>query len=175
MATALGDSAPSTFRLSDSQVNALALGDSIFWVSFIPSGMNKNGTSFQLTSGSGVYQEVAGWVADTAGYPGSTISGNGVVVQAAATNATVSVSLAYRVPSNATTHTADVQVYRGATLIGTTTPAVSCPPGATTTVAGSITGVTLSAGDVITVRTKRTNAFSAFVDPGSWCRVTVPA
>lgn len=139
-------------------------------VTFTPSGMNKSGTYNPGTT----YAEVPGWTADTATYPGSSLSGNGLIVQGNISNGTISGQLSCQVPSNSTTHSVDMQFYKnGTTLLGTTTP-VSCPAGVTTVVTGSLTNVNLVAGDIITVRTKKSNAFGLTVTTASWVRLLPP-
>ncbi|MEU4709529.1 hypothetical protein AB0G00_24195 [Nocardia salmonicida] len=150
-------------------MSALAVGDTVFWQAFKPSGMTKSGSYTATTS----YAVVPTWVADTGGFPGSTVSSNGLVVQNTVGNAVLSVQLSCNVPIGQQTQSVDVQFYRGATLVGTTTP-VSCPVNATTLVTGSVSGVAVTAGDIITVRTKKSNAFGMTVTAASWVRITVP-
>ena len=141
-------------------------------VVFTPSGMNKNGSYTMTTS----YAEVPAWTADTATYPGSTLSGNGLVAQATISNATVTAQIAVQLPGNSQTQNVDIQFYRNGSLIGTAPASpVACPVNATTNVLGTLTGVSLTAGDVITIRTKKTNSFSAtVVATNTWVRLLPP-
>ncbi|MRH86174.1 hypothetical protein GFY24_01620 [Nocardia sp. SYP-A9097] len=59
--------------------------------SFLPSSMNKSGTLPIPLS----YADVTGWTADTAGYPGSTLSGNGLRNQGAKLAATITATLVF--------------------------------------------------------------------------------
>lgn len=58
---------------------------------FAPSGMTKSGSAQVVTTS---YAVVTSWTADTATYPGSTLSGSGVLAQGTKTGATVAASLA---------------------------------------------------------------------------------
>ncbi|WP_043654304.1 hypothetical protein [Nocardia thailandica] len=58
---------------------------------FMPSGMTKNGTATTSTT----YTVVPSWTADTTGYPGSTVSGNALVVNGSKTGATITVQLTW--------------------------------------------------------------------------------
>lgn len=138
-----------------------------------PSGMNKNGSYTMSTS----YTEVPSWTADTATYPGSSLSGNGLVVQGTTTNAVITAQIAVQLPGNSQKQNVDIQIYRnGSTLLGTVPASpVACPVSTTTNVTGSLSNVSLNAGDVITIRTRKTNSFSAtVVATNTWVRITPP-
>lgn len=55
-----------------------------------PSAMYKSTQTYTATN---AYSAVPGWVADTATAPGSTLSGNGVVVQGSKTSALISATV----------------------------------------------------------------------------------
>ncbi|MEV6219814.1 hypothetical protein [Nocardia sp. NPDC051833] len=140
--------------------------------SFKSSGMNKSGSYTMTTS----YAEVPTWTADTGTYPGSSLSGNGLVVQVAGTG-NLSAQIAVQLPGNSQTQNVDIQFYKnGTTLLGTAPASpVACTVNTTTNVLGTLTGVTLAQGDVITIRTKKTNSFSAtVVATNTWVRILAP-
>ncbi|WP_029925521.1 hypothetical protein [Nocardia otitidiscaviarum] len=70
------------------KVSGLGLG--LLWQAetFAPSGMTKNG-NFTIP---GSYTQVTSWTADTTGYPGSTLSGNGLVAQGSKAGASLTSS-----------------------------------------------------------------------------------
>ncbi len=140
--------------------------------SFKSSGMTKSGSYTMTTS----YAEVPTWTADTGTYPGSSLSGNGLVVQVAGTG-NLSAQIAVQLPGNSQTQNVDIQFYKnGTTLLGTAPASpVACPVNATTNVLGTLTGITLAQGDVITIRTRKTNSFSAtVVATNTWVRILAP-
>lgn len=159
--------------LGTTQFAKISLGDTTLWASFTPSGMNKSGSYTMTTS----YAEVPSWTADTGTYPGSSLSGNGLVVQSTISNATVTAQIAVQLPGNSQTQNVDIQFYKnGSSLLGTAPASpVACPVSATTNVLGSLTNVSLAQGDVITIRTKKSNSFAAtVVATNSWVRITAP-
>lgn len=141
-------------------------------MTFTPSGMNKSGSYTMTTS----YAEVTTWTADTGTYPGSSLSGNGLVAQGSTSNATVTAQIAVQLPGNSQTQNVDIQFYKNGSLIGTAPASpVACPVSTTTNVLGTLTGVSLAQGDVITIRTKKTNSFSAtVVATNTWVRLLPP-
>ncbi|MFC9994585.1 hypothetical protein [Nocardia sp. NPDC127526] len=62
---------------------------------FRPSGMTKNGDQ-SLT---GDWTDIYGWIADTGSFPGSTINGNGLVVQGTELKAVISATVPYVIAS----------------------------------------------------------------------------
>lgn len=173
MAIALGDSIPSTFKLGDAQVNALALGDSVFWTSFAPSGMNKTGTTTTIGTS---YAEVASWAADTAGYPGSTISGNALVVNGGSSNATVAGLLKVTNSSFSQSVTVTLRLYKNGSLLATGSPVtIGANNSAGVDVTINSTGNNLANGDLITVQAISTaTGTGARTILSGWCRVTQP-
>lgn len=79
--------------LGSTEVAKVSLGSTEVWTSatFAPSGMTKSG-SFQIPAS---FTTVTGWTADTTTYPGSTVSGNGIVAQGSKTGATLAANLPY--------------------------------------------------------------------------------
>lgn len=60
--------------------------------SFNPSSMTKSGAAQKLTS---TFADIVTWIADTTGYPGSTLSGNGLRNQGGNAAATVTATLPF--------------------------------------------------------------------------------
>lgn len=68
-----------------------ATADGLEW--FQPSGMNKNGSTFDVNSSTPT--TITGWVPTTGTYPGSTVSGNALVANGSKTGATISASITW--------------------------------------------------------------------------------
>ncbi|WP_043647187.1 hypothetical protein [Nocardia thailandica] len=108
---------------------------------FMPSGMTKNG-ALKMTAS---WADVTGWTADTSGYPGSELSGNGLRVQGGKVAATVTVNLPFSGGNGSPKQTARIQVNGNTVATGTQV----------TGVAGTLTAsatTDLVAGDVISVQ-----------------------
>lgn len=136
---------------------------------FAPSGMTKSGSNFGLSTS---YATVTTWTADTTGYPGSSVSGNGLVVQNNQAGAKVACSVVGTAASaGGGTITARLKV--GATVVVTGSP-VSIPGfGGTNTIALDAT-VDVAAGDIVTLEALASSGASASIVTGasSWVRVT---
>lgn len=107
----------------------------------LPSGMTKNGT-LKLTNG---WADITAWTADTTGYPGSELSGNGLRVQGGKTAATVTVALPFSGGTNAPTQQARIMVNGNFIANGSQVAGVS----GTLTASASLA---LADGDVVTVQ-----------------------
>ncbi|WP_282777270.1 hypothetical protein [Nocardia sp. CC201C] len=134
--------------------------------SFMPSGMNKNGTQ-KLT---GSWTEITGWTADTDNYPGSTLSGNGLRAQGSKPNASVNATLAFSGASG-TGPTQQARILVNGTVVATGQQLI----GASGTLTASAT-VALNEGDVITVQAFGTAQLSGWESTisaaGSHVRIT---
>lgn len=110
---------------------------------FSASGMLKNGSTYSVPT---TYTEIPGWVANTGSYPGSTLSGNGLVANGSKSNATVTATVQLTNSFNVSTQ---VRIMKGATVVveGTATTG--------TTATASISGYSVTSGDVFTVQIKR--------------------
>lgn len=86
-------SAIAKVALGAAEIQKVSLGATEVWsaITFQPSGMTKNGTQNFTTS----WALLAGWTADTANYPGSTVVSNALQVQGEKADATISVSLPF--------------------------------------------------------------------------------
>lgn len=149
MATAFADATPSTFKMGDSQVGALALGDTVFWQSFQPSGMTKNGT--QAWTNSATYASLNNWTANTGTYPGSSVDGSHrLVVQGSKTGATITAQVPYTGSAFAQAHTIRC-VNQSGTIIGSASSSVTTAPNGTVTL--TLTGVDLTGITAVGVQT----------------------
>lgn len=127
---------------------------------FAPSGMNKSGT--QALTGS--YATLTTWTADTTGYPGSTVSSNGVVAQGSAT-ATLTANIAYTGGFSQTT-TVRIQVNAATVATGTGNSADSGTATATTSYA-------ITTGDIVTVQAISTGIAEPTVTSGATTYVRI--
>lgn len=115
---------------------------------FLPSGMNKNGSFTLATS----YSTVTAWTADTTNYPGSTVSSDGLVVQGGKSGASVNASLQVSNSNPAAVNATLRLILNGNTGSPLATgSAVSVPAFGSATVTVSTTA-TLSNADVVTVQ-----------------------
>lgn len=105
---------------------------------FAPSGMTKSGSSQTLTTS---YAVITTWTADTTNYPGSTLSGNGVLVQGTKSAATVEASL---VLSGGFSYTATCRILINGSVAATGS-------GTSGTPATVSTSASVANGDVVTV------------------------
>lgn len=117
---------------------------------FLPAGMTKNGT---FTLSATAYTQVTGWLADTTNYPGSTLSGDDLVAQAAGTGKTISASVLWS-NSSGFTRTAQMQLKLNGSIIATG-PAVSVPNGGSATATVSATNQTVAQGDLIRLEAQK--------------------
>ncbi|MFE9579261.1 hypothetical protein ACFYO1_22945 [Nocardia sp. NPDC006044] len=142
-------------------------------VVFLPSGMKKSGTQSMPT---GDWGQITGWVADTAGYPGSVVVGttkNGLKALADKTSAKVLAAIPF---TDATTG------FGGATqlqarlrvnskIVATIDPPVEGPSG---TLSVSAT-VDIAAGDVVTVEALASvspGGVEGTISAGGYVRIT---
>lgn len=132
-------------------------------VNFQPSGMTKTGTQNFATAGA--WMPVTGWSADTANYPGSTVTSNALNVQGGKVDATITVSLPYT-GSFSNAHTARILV--NGVVIATGTP-VSTANGTMTVTA---TGVNLTNTDLVRVEAKLDTYANGSVSAGGYVRIT---
>lgn len=129
--------------------------------------MNKSGTSAVLTTS---YQTITGWTADTSGYPGSSLSGNGLSANGSKTGATLSTTCAV---ANSTaaglTVTLQLMVNGVAKVAGSPTSVTGF---ATTNV--SLSGNTnVASGDVITLQALgNSGTYLTIVASGTFVRIT---
>ncbi|MGV9414297.1 hypothetical protein ACWDOP_30725 [Nocardia sp. NPDC003693] len=135
---------------------------------FMPSGMTKNGTLKM----SATWTDVASWTADTTGYPGSNLSGNGVRVQGGNGNATITVNLPFSGGTNAPTQQARIMVNNVFLVNGPQVPTANSG-----TLTATATGVTLADGDVVTVQAMCTAQFTNWestisAGTGTYVRIT---
>ncbi|MFC6011368.1 hypothetical protein [Nocardia lasii] len=112
---------------------------------FSPSGMTKNGNV--TTGGATVFTVVPGWTADTVGYPGSVVSGNGLQTQSGADATPIVANVAYSGAGMAGNFQARL-VLNGTTVIAT--GAVVTGNQGTMVVS---TTAAIAPGDVVTVET----------------------
>lgn len=112
---------------------------------FLPSGMNKNGT-YDIPNS---YTTVPTWTADTTGYPGSTVSSNGVLAQGGKSSATIAASCAVTNTSGiGTTGTLRLLVNGSVSVTGSPV-SISGLGSGTLTVSGT---ATVASGDIVTVQ-----------------------
>lgn len=105
---------------------------------FAPSGMTKSGSAQALTTS---YAVITSWTADTGTYPGSTLSGNGVLVQGSKSGATVAASL---VLTGGFSYTVTCRILINGSVAATGS-------GTSGTPATVSTSATVANGDVVTV------------------------
>ncbi|WP_141808256.1 hypothetical protein [Nocardia bhagyanarayanae] len=115
--------------------------------------MTKNGTHVLGTSE--VWAEVPGWTADTSGFPGSVVVGNGLRCNGSASAATINAALPF---SAGTSGSHQARLMLNGTTVLATGGMVTATSG-TMTVAAT---VSLNDGDVITVQAWHNIGFQAF-------------
>jgi hypothetical protein len=125
--------------------------------------MFKNGT-FTIPNS---YTVITAWTADTTGYPGSTVSGNGLVVQNSKSGATITANIPW---TSSFSVTVTLRLFQGATQIAQGTGVT----GTSGTSTATATGVTVTGGDVITVQVLgSSNNFATVTSgAGTYVRVT---
>ncbi|MFI5775967.1 hypothetical protein [Nocardia sp. NPDC051570] len=140
--------------------------------SFQPSSMTKSGSWNGL--GGSTWGTVSGWKADTARYPGSVVSSDGLVVQNSKVGAKIAASVVF---SGASQFVGDIPV-RIQLVVNTTVVFTGDPtpiPGAGSAAVTASTIRNLQAGDVITVQAK-SDAYqfnpTAETNSASYVRVT---
>ncbi|AHH16603.1 hypothetical protein NONO_c18030 [Nocardia nova SH22a] len=136
---------------------------------FLPSGMTKASTQSITAAQSTSYQQVVGWTADTANYPGSTTSGDALVAQSAHPGAKVSASVRM---SSGITSTTTLRLKQNGTIIATGTASASSASRVATLDA---TGVAVAQGDLITVEAVQSAFTSHTVEVAdTWVRILAP-
>lgn len=128
---------------------------------FAPSGMTKSGSAQALT---GSYAVITGWTADTSNYPGSTLSGNGVLVQGAKPGATVQAQLAL---TGGFSYSASCRILINGVVVATGSATGGSPATVSTT-------ATVAHGDVVTVEATGSGVSNPSVATGasSFVRIT---
>ncbi len=121
---------------------------------FAPSGMTKSGSAQALTTS---YAVITSWTADTITYPGSTLSGNGVLVQGGKSGATVAASL---VLSGGFSYTATCRILINGVVVATGSGTSGTPATVSTTAA-------VANGDVVTVEAIYSGVSAPSVATGS--------
>lgn len=144
-------------------IEKISLGAALVWqaVTFLPSGMTKNGTQNFTTS----WALLTGWTADTANYPGSTVVSNALQVQGGKTDATISVSLPFT-GSFTQGHIARIKL-NGAVIA--TGPSNGASSGTMTATASN---VTLADGDDVTVEVMVDTYANGSVSAGGTVTIT---
>ncbi|MBF6213790.1 hypothetical protein IU487_22490 [Nocardia puris] len=108
--------------------------------SFAPSGMLKDGSTYSVPAS---FTEIPGWVANTGTYPGSALSGNGLLVQGGKADATITATIGL---SNGFSLSTQVRILKNGNVIVTGSATTG------TTATASISGHAVADGDVITVQ-----------------------
>ncbi|MEU1526339.1 hypothetical protein ABZ413_29500 [Nocardia rhamnosiphila] len=144
-------------------------------ITFVPSGMLKSGPE-SARYGTGETQ-ITGWAADTANYPGSTLSGNDLVAQRGGDNVTLTASIEFRNAAT-NTRTLTLRIY----VVGNPTPvatsgAVSMSIGATQFISATATGLTVAdlALVRVTAQPNLTNSIVSTANAAGYVRVLQPA
>ncbi len=119
---------------------------------FAPSGMIKNGDRTGPTTNS--WTQIKGWTADTAHFPGSTVSSDALVAQGTKTNATVGVSIAWYPGAAFASNSLAVRIKQNGTPIATSASSANSPVQASAV-------VRVSAGDTFTVEVQDTSGNAA--------------
>ncbi|RBO82054.1 hypothetical protein [Nocardia puris] len=158
-------SAGVAFELAPGQAEAIAPIGSVETPTFDPSGMNKSGTQSVTTS----YAQVNNWTADTANYPGSTVSGHALVAQGSKADATVAASVVIA-NSNFSNFTATLRLYRNGDLLQQGSP-VTVPATKSATVTVTATPVAVTSGDLITLQVIGSGT-PMTLQAGGWVRIT---
>ncbi|MFI9506964.1 hypothetical protein [Nocardia sp. NPDC052566] len=136
---------------------------------FLPSSMTKNGTWSAMNA---TFKPITGWLADTQGYPGSTLSGDGLVVQKPKTNALLDASIVLTGRNRDVTVTLQLLVNNNVVVTN-----LGQPVGGTGTTTVSVsTTQSVAQGDVITLQAKSSQNVTAFnptatTNPASYVRV----
>ncbi|MEV0294542.1 hypothetical protein [Nocardia sp. NPDC050710] len=131
--------------------------------------MTKNGA--QVLGTNEVWTEVPGWAADSAGYPGSVVVGNGLRANGSSSNAAITATLPFGSAGMSGNHQARL-VLNGTTVLGT--GAVVTGTSGTMTAAAT---VSLSDGDIVTVQVWHNISFQMWratitAGAGTFVRIT---
>ena len=138
---------------------------------FLPSRMTKVGATSNFGTGQ---TQITGWAADTVGYPGSTVSSNDLVVQAAGAGVTIDANIEFT-NGAAGSRTITLRLLLDGVEIATS-GAVSMGFGATLFVAASATGLTVAQASLVraTAQPSLTNSVSATGNTASYVRIYQP-
>ncbi|WP_280357057.1 hypothetical protein [Nocardia otitidiscaviarum] len=136
--------------------------------SFAPSGMTKSGSNYNIPSSA---TEVPTWTADTSGYPGSTLSGNGLVANGSKTGASLSSSCSIT-NTQAISVTVTLYLWVNGALVATGAGAnIAAFGSGTATVSHTMN---IGSGDVVTLRASASVANYCRINTGasSYVRIT---
>ncbi|MFC4126451.1 hypothetical protein [Nocardia rhizosphaerae] len=138
---------------------------------FSPSGMVKIGSWPDITT---TWTTVPGWAADAADFPGSAVSGDGLVVQTGSVGAAISAGATFTASSIFTVDVTLRLLVDGVVVATGSVTEVPANGSATATVS---TSLDLSTGAVVTVQAVSNQSLSAYtpsLDPGvgTYVRVT---
>ncbi|MFE6863643.1 hypothetical protein [Nocardia sp. NPDC057668] len=130
--------------------------------------MTKSG-SYKMTAS---WADVPAWAADTTGFPGSSLVGNGLRVQGNNSNATVTVALPFSGGQAGPTQQARIMINNNFVVNGP--QAVSVGSG---TLTATASGLSLTDGDVVTVQVTCAAGFNGWESTvtagvGTYVRIT---
>ncbi|AXY51643.1 hypothetical protein [Rhodococcus ruber] len=158
---ALAAAAVAKVALGSTAVQAISLGAAIIWHGFSPSGMTKSGTQSFTTS----WALLAGWLANTGTYPGSTVVSNALQVQGSKPDATIAVSLPY---SSTFSNNRRARIKVNGTVVATSA-GFTANSG---TIEVTATGVAVADGDDITIEVIMETYASGSISAGGTVTVT---
>ncbi|MFC4374914.1 hypothetical protein ACFO5K_12465 [Nocardia halotolerans] len=141
-----------------------------YHTAFSPSGMIKDGSWPGITT---TWTTVPGWAADTVGFPGTTLSGDGLVVVTGSVGADISAAAVFTASS---IFAVDVTLRLLVDGVVVATGSVQEVPGNGAATATVSTSLDLSTGAVVTVQAVSDQSFSAYnpsLDPGAGTYVRV--
>ncbi|WP_330185032.1 hypothetical protein OHB26_16455 [Nocardia sp. NBC_01503] len=121
---------------------------------FAPSGMNKNGS--QSGPSNGNWTQVTGWTADTANFPGSSVSTDALAGQGTKAGATVATSISWAPSTGFINNTLGIRIKQNGTPIATAAPTTTSPAHVSAV-------VTVSPGDKFTVEVQDDSGY-----PPNW-------
>lgn len=135
---------------------------------FLPSRMTKSGATANFNTGQ---TQITGWAADTVGYPGSTVSSNDLVVQAAGSGVTLDASIEFTNGSTGS-RTLTLRILLDGSEVATS-GAVSMGLGATQFITASVSGLTVAQASLVrvTAQPNLTNSINATGNTASYVRI----
>ncbi|MGI5222507.1 hypothetical protein [Nocardia sp. CA-290969] len=138
--------------------------------SFLPSGMNKSGNQ---TIPNSTLTLIINWTADTATFPGSSVSSNGLVAQRNASAATLAVEWSVQ-NSGFTAVTVEVDFRVNTVSLGAPFIQSFVVDGSSTQIrTASVAGIALAEGDVVTVWARGVSGGGTrTLQTGGWMRIT---
>lgn len=153
-----------TITAPTATVSAAATAPAVTAVNFQASGMNKATSTHGLTTS---YAQVNTWVADTSGYPGSTVSSHSLVVNGTKGSATLEARAAF---TSSLACTCTLRIFKNGVLAVQGSASASSTNGAATASGGSIS---VSNGDLITLQAIASNNFGSIsIGTGTYVRCT---